>query len=682
MKIKIKMKMKILSYYFAIQLIAILLISISSNRAYAQPLGTMGETNLLQNPSFEEIEGESFPGWKFDKRTFSPCTDFAKTGKNCLKFVNTDPNIYDFCNQSLTFKPGEIFYYSCWIKTENIQGEEQGATLCIQWVDKSGKYIGGSFPFGLKGTNKEWTLVSGCTPPIPPQAAKVTLSLYCRQKMTGTAWFDEVTVRKFYPSLFSAMTTNCYRNQTTGGSVRVFVGLNGTKNVSDAKNLQPKLAVITENKKEVKLLTPTAFTENSVEFHLNSTDLSVGIYKLCCRAINPKSGQEETLNLTFTRLDTMPARKAYIDEHRRFILDGKPFFPLGLYFGGVSDEDLALYSQSAFNCIMPYPQLSRNTLDKINAKNIKVIYSVKDIYKGTNSCKTEEEADEKVRQTVSSLIDHPAIIAWYINDEYPLSRSKELVARRNLMETLDPGRPTWAVLYQIDQIRSYIPTFDVVGTDPYPLSTKPIRQAWDWSDQTNKAVFGQMAFWQVPQIFDWSLHKKDMAERKQHKAPTQEEMRAMYWMGIAGGANGLIAYCWHDLKNMDKEPFSGPRTPLIRKPFKQSWSEVSAIGNEVASFIPVLLSIDEPIKIIPKQLENPLPVGYRVYGQGDKTWMLLVNLERKPVSVSFETEKPVKLVDAKLGTRKNPACSVLITDKTIQVKLEAIEPLFLCLEKK
>ena len=46
--------------------------------------------------------------------------------------------------------------------------------------------------------------------------------------------------------------------------------------------------------------------------------------------------------------------KAYIDEHRRLILDGKPFFPIGMYWSSINEADLKLYAESKFNCLMPY----------------------------------------------------------------------------------------------------------------------------------------------------------------------------------------------------------------------------------------------------------------------------------------------------------------------------------------
>ena len=157
---------------------------------------------------------------------------------------------------------------------------------------------------------------------------------------------------------------------------------------------------------------------------------------------------------------------------------------------------------------MAYPQLSRETLDALHEAGIASIYSVKDFYEGL-ACKTDDEGRERTSKKIEELKDHPAIIAWYINDELPLSMRETLAAHRDLVEELDPGRPAWVVLYQIEEIREYIPTFDVIGTDPYPISTKSASLAWDWSRRTNEAVFGFHANWQVQQYFNWANYRQN-----------------------------------------------------------------------------------------------------------------------------------------------------------------------------
>ncbi|MDD3586886.1 MAG: hypothetical protein PHQ75_06850 [Thermoguttaceae bacterium] len=638
--------------------------------------------NIVKNPSFEEVKNGKVVGWGYSARTYSLCSDTGCEGNHSIRFESQDASRYDFCNQLLDLKVDEMYQYSCQFKTENIRCSGQGMSICIQWSGADGKWLGGAFAStGVKGTSKGWVKVSGLTRPIPKEAKKITLSVYGRQGTVGVAWIDDVQVRRFIPPFFGPVTTNCYRQQTTGGNVSVFVAVNPLIK-EDFSQYKFCLAVIDQTGKEQMTLVPSSHEEHSIVFSLDAGKLACGTWRLECRAVNPASNKKEISSpLKLTKLDRMPQRKAWIDEHRRLILDGKPFFPLGLYFGNVSPEHLEIYAKSSYNCLMPYVPVTRETLDRIHAKNIKVIYSVKDVYKGALKLETEEQADAKVRKTVNALKDHPAIMAWYVNDEYPLSRINELTNRRDLMEELDPGRPTWAVLYQVHELRGYLPTFDVVGTDPYPVATKPISLAWDWSVLTNQAVFQAKAVWQVPQIFDWSLYKDTKAAKRGQRAPTYEEMRAMYWMNIAGGANGLIAYCWHALFQMDKEPSDELRSPMIRKPFEQSWKEVSQIGQEVSDRIPLLLSIDKPMPIEVTQGKGS--VAWRVYGQGDETWVLLVNLnEKESTDVTLSAGQAVCVIGTHLGIAPVKTPTVDALGKNVAIRLAPMEPLFVGLKKR
>ena len=326
------------------------------------------------------------------------------------------------------------------------------------------------------------------------------------------------------------MIVDRYRNQTDGGEVTVHAGLN-----LDARNLKPEQVAATIEVRDAEgrtVLGPfaAAVAAETASVSFDSTPLAPGSYTVALKAT--AGGETSGNTCSLVRVAAFPERKSHIDRHGRLILDGQPFFPLGLYWGGVNREHLDIYADSPFNCIMPYSGASKEMLDYAYARGIRVIYSVKDFYGGRAGLKDEEEAVAKIRRVVAEKIDHPGIIAWYINDELPLSMLPALAAHRDLLEELDPGRPTWVVLYQYAQVRSYLPTFDVIGTDPYPIPHRPISHAHLYARTTTDACFGARANWMVPQIFNWASYRKG-DEKKKYRAPTLEEMRNMTWQCVA-----------------------------------------------------------------------------------------------------------------------------------------------------
>ncbi len=260
-----------------------------------------------------------------------------------------------------------------------------------------------------------------------------------------------------------------------------------------------------------------------------------------------------------------------------------------MYWGGVKPEELDIYAQSAFNCLMPYAEPSKDMLDLAQARGLKIIACVKNAYFGTDASvpaiKSQDDELPYVKSQVEALRDHPALLAWYINDELPLDMLDRLSAHRQWIADLDPNHPAWVVLYQVDQVREYLPSYDVIGTDPYPIPQRPAATAGEYARKMTAALCGSRAMWQVPQVFNWGNYQKDEATKAKFRAPSLEEMRSMAWQSIAEGATGLVFYSWFDLHR-------DPATP-----FDEQWAKVKTVAQEIKELTPVLLSIETPPKI-------------------------------------------------------------------------------------
>ncbi len=627
------------------------------------------ESAFIENSSFEETSAggaASLPqGWSGPQKNFAQDSEFAHTGKASLRWENQDPKTYALSHLALkTLVPGDSYVITGWVKTKDVKGGK--ASICVEWSDENGKWLGGAYLMGLQGTC-DWTKINGLAH-VPENATSPHITCYGTNGAVGTAWFDDLTMERYIPPCITAMTTDRYRAETIGGTVRVRVGvLYKTDEFSETQKKRFQLEIFDEAQKKTETLLPTAWFHDSVEFLVDSDALSCGKYTLRATVPNPENDALETCDLTLKKLEKFPERKSYIDAHNRLIVDGKPFFPLGLYFHNPSPEDIERLKNSPFNCIMAYPQLSRETLDALHEAGIASIYSVKDFYEGL-ACKTDDEGRERTSKKIEELKDHPAIIAWYINDELPLSMRETLAAHRDLVEELDPGRPAWVVLYQIEEIREYIPTFDVIGTDPYPISAKSASLAWDWSRRTNEAVFGFHANWQVPQYFNWANYRQN---DKNTRTPTFDEMRAMTWMSIAGGANGIVGYSYFDFCRN----YCGREADAAQKQesLERTWKDVSRIGNEIKSYENVLLSIDTPAEI-PTETGSELEfVAIRRYAFEGAQWILAVNTSTEPRTVIFTLPEgaAVQNADAWTGVRLTQE------GRTLRVEMNALQPIFL-----
>jgi len=616
--------------------------------------------NLLANPGFEDADAQGKAnGWTLPQPVYAIAADVARSGTRSLRYINDDAARYPLASTALPYEAGARYEFEVWVRTRGVQGEDTGATVCLEWYDAAGGYLGGAYPPGVKGTQDTWTRVHGISGQTPDKAARCSVTCYVRKGMTGTAWFDDVAVRRYYPPLLSGMTADRHRAEYAGGPAEVLVGVEASEGATASAAVEIDAAVLDSAGNTVAQPTVERRQDGRLAaLHFDTTPLAPGTYQVRAVASTLGGARRSACQMRLRRLAEPRSRAVTIDEFGRTLVDGKPFFPLGTYWSSVTEEHLRLYAASPFNCLMPYGSPRAEQMDLIEGHGLKVIYSIKDCFAGTQWCPKSilSEADERpaIEKIVSAVRGHRALLGWYLNDELPVEMMPRLAAHQDWLEELDPDHPTWVVLYQVDDVRRYLPSFDVIGTDPYPIPQKPASMALEWTRRTHQGCFGRRAVWQVPQIFDWGAYRKG-DEAAGCRPPTLPEMRSMAWQCIAGGANGLIFYSWFDLWKMnDKDPFD------------RRWAEVTAMAQEIRQRFPVLL-LPGPAPAV--TVAAPADVGWRLWGAGKEIHILAVNSGTAPVEALVTLPGVPAAVECELGEGSGSADGV-----RLKVALGPLEP--------
>ncbi len=560
--------------------------------AIAFTLTSTTAAELVVNAGFEQPASiKTLPdSWRADTGVYSLDRTVKRSGEASLKYENTDPNRYRLAAQTVPLQPGRKYRFSAWIKTDEISGQESGATICLEWQGKDGKWMGGSYPSGVKGT-ADWRQVEGVVR-IPKEAGAVNLQCYVRKGMTGTAWFDDVAIERIIdPPMQTVMISPNYRGRITSdgpkeAALRVHLDLTDF----DVPLTDLKLRWLLFSSDDTCLagcmeLPPSRTEGVPTDVPIPLPQLDPGRYELTVHLLdaNQKVLQESKHSLERVA-DDFQATCA-IDTHGRLLVEGKPFLPLGMYWSSIKEDDLKTYADSKFNCLMPYGSPNEEQMDLAHRYGMKVIYSVKDFYAGSRHApgfiKTEADEKPNVLDRVERFRDHPALLAWYLNDELPQSFLPRLEAHQRWIAEADPNHPTWVVLYQFREVGAYINTFDVIGTDPYPIGRAPASEAAMWTAETRRQVDYARPMWQVPQLHNWINYRKDDGKSDDYHTPTYDEMRSMAWQCLCEGATGLVFYSWYDMH----------RNPDV--PFEQQWGGLKRIAAEIDQSAPILLSIDE-----------------------------------------------------------------------------------------
>ncbi len=653
-------------------LLAILAIS---GAVYAQ-LGV----NLVKNPSFEELDANGYPAhWAARPETFKSSTDNKFDGERSIMYYNKTQGKYQFVTQQIPAKPGRTYEYTIYTKQVNVADTpKSGPSIFLEYYD-NGKYIGGKYASTKISLNTDWVKLVGTTT-IPMDAKSISVGFRATPSGTAAAeiWFDKcsvVEVEGAYIDDFS--TTGTYRDTADGGFVTIFQPTGSAmKLMSPEAQKTTRMELVDHDGMTVLTLSPATIQDDFMTFTFDSGKLPTGTYTMRGSFTNKETGKTYTSKATFRKVDKLPQYKTYIDEHRRMIVDGKPFFPLGMYFLTVNKEILKPYIGTKFNCLMPYhPPTTEEMFDYLHENNLKLFYSIKgDVSVRKHDAKATEERQAKGIARLDKWKHHPAIAAWYINDELAADFVNDAIQYRRKCEEHDPLRPTWTVLCTPPDFRKFVPATEILGGDPYPIPEGKPDSAFRCTRDAKAAVMGSKMIIQVPQAFCWGNYWVGYGYSKEKCAncrrPTFQEMDAMSWMCIAGGANGLIYYSYFDILRRDK---ATDVLPAIS--FDEHFGECKQIAERIMAHEKVLLSTGTPLAytIVANDKDE---VIFRPYGLDGVTWLLAVNTSSDaPRSFKLDMERPVQLQGVSLST---PA--VTVDGKSVSATLQPLESVFIQLK--
>jgi hypothetical protein len=609
------------------------------------------EQNLVPNPDFEtDADGDGTPDpWNLPGGMTAWDDQVAHEGDHSLRCTSTDPNVYRLCTAPIHLIPGVRYRYSVAVKGKDIRSSnpsDQGAGICIEWHDADGDWLGGSYA-GCKAGTFDWTRVGGESAPVPDEAASAHVVVYLRKKSVGTAWFDAVEVQAIRgPLMRVTLLEPAYRatfeTSTKPRDVLLEVAFNRREYAVAHRGLTLRLDLRARDGQPAADYPPRRFVPADEPTRVNVTvpPLPAGPYDLTVELHGP---DDEPLAQDTARFHVVPPieRRVSIDERRRLVVDGEPFFPLGLYLGPTEDEHLARIADGGFNTILCYGygvgKEPEAYLDRAQKHGLKVIYSIKDFYEGTRWFpKHKNEGDtELIREYVTRFRDHPAVIAWYTNDELGPGYLPKLKAAYNLVRTLDPHHPCLQVLCRPAENHLYYGVTDILGVDPYPIPRRPITMVGEWMDTAHAAMRDRKPAWCVPQIFGWGVYRHDPSIRE----PSFDEKRAMIYLALVHRAQGLICYSYYD---QFKDIEAGKK--VSQEVFERRWGEIVRIAQVVERIIPALLHGEE----VGADLEGR--VRFRVLKHDAKATVIAVNTHPSD-SVTFALPVAGALKATKLDTR-------------------------------
>ena len=354
--------------------------------------------------------------------------------------------------------------------------------------------------------------------------------------------------------------------------------------------------------------------EGNIEYYtFSAADYAAGRKALEALAKRKDSGIE---------VKPLPDRKPVvgINANGNMTIDGEPFFPIGIYscisagdlYEWATGDDLtparyrewfATIKKSGFNMVQSYA--TPYTLKKLYphtdcpngihafldyAKEAGLYGMVSFSSYGQGSSTKWETVKQDITANVKTLVDHPALLVWYLTDEPHGEAVLEGVKRRyNLVKSLDPVHPLFSVHFTEKALRSLGDRTDILAEDCYPIGAAygpgiggpnqklgswfPPAACADWQDFiTEGQKDGKPYAWGVPQI-----HRKPGS--KTTRKPTATEVRLMTWLRLVKDVKGLFYFIF---------------SKLAVAPYSEShpvyWNDIGEVMRSIDSVLPAMFS--------------------------------------------------------------------------------------------
>ncbi len=315
---------------------------------------------------------------------------------------------------------------------------------------------------------------------------------------------------------------------------------------------------------------------------------------------------------------TRPARSS-IDQHGRFLVDGRPYLmhSFGLEF--VSSLDvLDFVARAGWRdvCIQMYPKQSVAELTGIFDRCARVGLRLIPWLDGRIS-------REHFTAIIKALKDHPALLCWYVIDE-PSGKEgiAEAAARQRLAKELDPAHPAY-INYLSDRLTQQ--DGDLFSTDVYPIPHgSPMDAVRAVAAMQSAAVKRHVPVWMWLQ---GTGHAYWM-----DREPSPRELSLMTYGSLLAGARGIYWFA------------QVPRT-------KECFAEMRALCVELERLEPVLGSLETAPALT---CDSKAVMGQAFRHEG-RLWVIAVNTTAAAHSATFSLAGATGQAEVVFEGRRVPA---------------------------
>jgi hypothetical protein len=587
----------------------------------ALPAQDAAGPNLLTNGGFETRAGDAPSGWTLRAEPGGWALDAAGRSGSALRMSGTPgARVIPGAEQAVALEPGH-YTLEAWVKARAVGAgaPRSGVRLCLD--GRPGVQWWKCTPL-VDGT-RDWAAVQQKLLTVTVAGTyRVTAGAYGTPD--GTAWFDDVSLTRaggppldvflLYPNYRGMLFAD--RSQTVRARVTVGDG------VGRAGGDGVRVTLLDEATGSARARRELPAAPGSTLVELDASGLGPGGGLLRAEVTRGGEAVQRHPDYRIVRVPAAAREKfaAWYDERNVIHLQGRPAFVLGLYTTGGYSSSPAAYArggdgwgtakmaQAPINMLInywlgraPIPALEAY-MDDLASRGISYLHTVNFFHaEDPQFAKIEypaaREGEEALNRWIARTLGaHRGLAGFYTMDERPAEFVPRVFRQQRALAAGAPGTVTYGVLGDgwETQAPLWRDAVDVLGLDPYPITRPPgqndLAMVGEWTRLARAAVQGSRPVWMVLQYFPLTAAGG---------WPRFEDLRAMSWMAIVEGAQGLL-YWSYGTKGL-----AWVKDPAQRE---QRWQELVRITREIKGYEPVLLSPD--VRVVADE-----PAGVRALGK-------------------------------------------------------------------
>jgi hypothetical protein len=379
-------------------------------------------------------------------------------------------------------------------------------------------------------------------------------------------------------------------------------------------------------------LAPPPALEGEVRF--DTASLAAGQYRLHCALSEGEGPAQLKETLVFPVLRPAGAVQPLVTmrEDNMLVVEGRPFFPLGIYEAPATDHHLGQLAAAGFNLcrLTAAPAGLPKALERFRQQGMRAWFVVGNLMELSTDAAMKRQ---RLGELVKAAGDDATLLLWESIDEpaWGGANAEGLYEGYVALRTLDPRRPVWtnhAPRNLISTLAYYNRATDLGGVDIYPVpepqtqSNLPNKTLSVVADETVKnlqAVNHEKPIFMVLQGFGWGELQQRKGQQVEAVLPTFAQSRFMAYDAIVRGANGLLWWGTH----------------YTRKP-SPFFSELKMLVSELSRLQEVLAAPAYPGEDQARLTSDTPAVQYLHKLQQGRNTLLIVNESAAEVTATFK----------------------------------------------